>query len=47
MTLSKQIHMKAFTRNKTFCVINYGKLLSHLFGKPILSPINLLNHFDK
>ena len=47
MTVSKQIHMKAITNNKTFCVSTYGKLLSHLFGKPILSPINLLNHFDK
>ena len=24
----------------------YGKPLSHLFDKPILSPINLLYHFD-
>ena len=47
MTLSKQIHMKAITDNKSFRVSTYGKLLSHLFSKPILSPINLLNHFDK
>ena len=47
MTLSKQIHMKAITNNKTCCVSTYGKLLPHLAGKPILSPINLLNHFDK
>ena len=25
---------------------NYAKPLSHLFDKPILSPINLLYHFD-
>ena len=47
MTLSKQIHMKAITNNETCCVSTYGKLLSHFFDKPILSPINLLNHFDK
>ena len=47
MTLSKQIHMKAVTNSKTFCVSTYSKLLSNLFGKPTLSPINLLNHFDK
>ena len=47
MILSKQIHMKAITNNKTFCVITYDKLLSHLFSKPMLSPINLLNHFHK
>ena len=47
MTLSKQIHTKAITNNKTCCVSTHGKLLPHLFGKPILSPINLLNHFDK
>ena len=47
MTLSKQIHMKAIINNKTCCVSTYGKLLPHLSGKPILSPINLLNHVDK
>ena len=47
MTFSKQIHMKAITNNKTFCVITCSKLLSHLFGKLILSPINLRDHFDK
>ena len=47
MTLLKQIHMKAITNNKTCCVCSYGKLLPHLSGKPISSPINLLNHFDK
>ena len=47
MTLSKQIHTKAITNNKTCCVSTYGKLLSHLSGKPISSTINLLNHFDK
>ena len=48
MTLSKQIHMKAMTNNKTCCVSTcVSKLLPHLSGKPILSPINLLNHFDK
>ena len=46
MTLCKQIHTKAITNNKAFCVSTYGKLLSHSFGKPILSPINLLNPFD-
>ena len=25
---------------------NYGKLSSHLYGKPILSPMNLLHRFD-
>ena len=47
MTLGKQIHMKAITNNNTRCVSTYGKLLPHLSGKLILSPINLLNHFDK
>ena len=49
MTLSKQTYMKAITNNKTCCVSTYGNLLSqkYIFGKPILSPINLLNHFDK
>ena len=47
MTLSKQIQMKAIANNKTCCVNTCGKLLPRLSGKPILSPINLLNHFDK
>ena len=47
MTLRKQINMKAITNYKTCCVGTYGNLLSHLFGKLILSTINLLNHFDK
>ena len=47
MILNRQIHMKAITSNKTCCVSTNGKLLPHLSGKPILSLINLLNHFDK
>ena len=47
MTLSKQIHIRAITNNKTCCVSTYCKLLPHLFGKPILSPINLPDHLDK
>ena len=47
MTLSKKIYRKAITNNKTCCVSTYGKLLSHLSGKPMLSPINLFNHYDK
>ena len=47
MTVSKQIHMKVITNNKTCCVRTYSKLLPHLSGKPILSPINLINHFGK
>ena len=45
--LSKQIRMRVITGNKTCCESTYGKLLPHLSGEPILSPINLLNHFDK
>ena len=40
MTLSKQLHMKAITNNKTFCMSTYGKLLSHferLAGKTMAS----------
>ena len=44
--LSKQIH-EGITNNNTCCESTYGKLLPHLSGEPILSPINLLNHFDK
>ena len=43
--LSKQIHMREL-QITTCCESIYGKLLPHLSGEPILSPINLLNHFD-
>ena len=47
MTLSKQIHMKAITNNKTCCVSTYGKLLPHLLGKPIYHQQTYLITFDK
>ena len=34
--LSKQIHMRAITNNKTCCESTYDKLLPHLSGEPIL-----------
>ena len=44
--MTKQIHIKAITKKKTFYLDIYGKPVSHLFDKPVLSSINLIYHFD-
>ena len=46
--MTKQIHIKPITNNKTFHLGIYGKPKCHIYLINLyLSPVNLLYHFDK